>query len=310
MILPLQFPDIWDKYKVHETLFWTAEDLAYDSDSVTFAKLKPTVQEGIKKLMAFNALSEASGAEQPMIRATTLLESVQSPEARSFFGFQLAMETIYKEVHCHLYEQYSGEKNVPYTTCEKVVEDPTCIAKIEWLGALPAYRDDSIPFDERLLVGIIEKTIFFGASNLLKCWAKNEKVLPALVNAFSKMNRDNWFQASFAADLSNHLNGRVPEDAVKSIVEICIEIEYNFLCHILPLEEMKISNSDIKMYLRNAADEIFKLLHWSPKYKTICPIDWLQIQDKDLEPPAKPAKAVFPSQRQTKESVFAINEDF
>lgn len=308
VILPLQFPDIWDKYKYHESLFWTAEDITYADDVPSFSKLDSSIQAGVRRIMATNALSDSSlNVEDPCIRTTTLLECVQSPEARSFFGFQLAMETIYSEVYCQLYEAYTRD----HTELDESALKSTnhiCAAKRRWIQAIPI-ETRGIPFDERLLACIVEKTIFAGGNHILLCWAKTQDVLPAMRSGFLKIEKDHSVQANFAADLSIGLTGRIPEQSLKSMLTECVDIEYEFICRILPLEDMKIEKSDVKIYLERVANNILKNLHHTPLYKpSQVQITWLEDGMSHAAP--KKAKSIFPSQKRAQEDVFGEDEDF
>eukprot|EP01068_Selenidium_serpulae_P012458 Selendium_serpulae@DN5822_c0_g1_i3.p1 len=55
VILPLQFPDIWNRYKIHESTFWTAEDISYKDDQESFHSLSESLRAGLQRMMAFNA---------------------------------------------------------------------------------------------------------------------------------------------------------------------------------------------------------------------------------------------------------------
>merc|ERR1711865_451503 len=103
VIFPIQHPDVWEMYKKHEASFWTAEEVDLSQDNKDWDKLSESEQHFIKHVLAFFAASDGIVLENLAGQFST---EVQIPEARAFYGFQMAMENIHSETYSLLIEQY------------------------------------------------------------------------------------------------------------------------------------------------------------------------------------------------------------
>ena len=102
-MFPLQYPEVWEMYKKHEASFWTAEEIDLAQDNKDWASLNESEQHFVKHVLAFFAASDGIVLEN---LAQQFSSEVQIPEARAFYGFQIAMENIHSETYSLLIEQY------------------------------------------------------------------------------------------------------------------------------------------------------------------------------------------------------------
>ena len=93
VIFPIQYHDIWEHYKKHQALFWTAEELHLNDDLEHWEKLDKDEKYFIENVLAFFAASDGIVMEN---LGTRFMGEVQIPEARAFYSFQLMIE----EIHC------------------------------------------------------------------------------------------------------------------------------------------------------------------------------------------------------------------
>ena len=93
VLFPIQHKDIWDFYKKAEASFWSAEEIDLSKDISHWDKLSDNEKYFIKNILAFFAASDGIVNEN---LAQRFCNEVQYPEARCFYGFQIAMENI----HC------------------------------------------------------------------------------------------------------------------------------------------------------------------------------------------------------------------
>merc|ERR1712217_718898 len=103
VMFPIRFPEIWEMYKKHEASFWTAEEIDLSSDLKDWDGLSTDEQHFIKHILAFFAASDGIVLEN---LASAFSTEVRVPEARAFYGFQIAMENIHSETYSLLIEQY------------------------------------------------------------------------------------------------------------------------------------------------------------------------------------------------------------
>lgn len=93
VLFPIEYPAIWSMYKKALSSFWTAEEVDLSKDHDDWDKLSSNEQHFIKNVLAFFAASDGIVNENLAVR---FINEVQVPEAKSFYGFQIAMENI----HC------------------------------------------------------------------------------------------------------------------------------------------------------------------------------------------------------------------
>merc|ERR1719343_511150 len=106
VMFPIQHNEIWEMYKKHEASFWTAEEIDLSQDLKDWDNLSESEQHFVKHVLAFFAASDGIVLENLASQFST---EVQIPEARAFYGFQMAMENIHSETYSLLIEQYIRE---------------------------------------------------------------------------------------------------------------------------------------------------------------------------------------------------------
>ena len=90
-------------YKKAVASFWTVEEVEFNDEHKRFAELKPSEQHFIKQVLAFFAHSDGIVNENLV---QNFYNEVQMPEARCFYAFQIAIETIHEEMYSLLIDTY------------------------------------------------------------------------------------------------------------------------------------------------------------------------------------------------------------
>ncbi|MGK0367253.1 MAG: ribonucleoside-diphosphate reductase beta chain, partial [Thermoproteota archaeon] len=111
ILFPIEHHDIWDMYKKSMACFWTAEEIDLYQDLADWEKLNDNERHFISHILAFFSASDGIVNENLCIR---FYNEVQIPEARAFYGFQIAMENIHAETYGLLIDTYikdAKEKN-------------------------------------------------------------------------------------------------------------------------------------------------------------------------------------------------------
>lgn len=90
-------------YKKHLASFWTAEEIDLTQDMRDWEKINANEKHFIKYVLAFFAASDGIVAEN---LAQQFCTEVQIPEARCFYGFQIAMENIHSETYSLLIDTF------------------------------------------------------------------------------------------------------------------------------------------------------------------------------------------------------------
>ena len=129
VILPIQYDSIWKMYKKAEASFWTAEEVDLSKDMKDWEKLKEGEKHFVSHVLAFFAASDGIVNENLVER---FMQEVQVPEARCFYGFQIAIENIHSEMYSLLIDTYikdPAEREHLFNAVETV---PAVRRKADW----------------------------------------------------------------------------------------------------------------------------------------------------------------------------------
>ena len=90
-------------YKKAEASFWTAEEIDLASDLKDWNALNKNERHFVSHILAFFAASDGIVNEN---LAANFATEIQIPEARCFYGFQIAVENIHSETYSLLIDTY------------------------------------------------------------------------------------------------------------------------------------------------------------------------------------------------------------
>ena len=130
-------------------------------------KLNDNERYFIKNILAFFAASDGIVNEN---LAMNFMNDVQIPEARSFYGFQIAIENIHSETYSLLIDTYITDPNEKSKLFNAIETIPCVKQKAEW--ALK-WISDSSDFATRLVGFAAVEGIFFSGSFCALFWLKN-----------------------------------------------------------------------------------------------------------------------------------------
>lgn len=116
---------IWRMYKKAMASFWTAEEIDLSKDVPDWNnRLNDDERFFISHILAFFAASDGIVNENLLERFSN---EVQVPEARCFYGFQIAMENIHSETYSLLIETLISEPK-QRTYLFNAIENSECLA--------------------------------------------------------------------------------------------------------------------------------------------------------------------------------------
>ena len=219
VVFPLKYHDIWEMYKTQQHSFWTAEEIDLAQDLTDWnEKLNENEQHFIKMVLAFFAASDGIVNEN---LAENFLKEVQYPEAKSFYGFQIAMENIHSETYSLLIDTYikdSAEKDRLFHAIDNF---PSIKEKADW--ALKWIESES--FDERLIAFAAVEGIFFSGSFCSIFWLKKRGLMPGLSFSNELISRDEGMHCDFACLLyTKHLLNKLSKETVQKIITDAVDV--------------------------------------------------------------------------------------
>eukprot|EP01080_Neovahlkampfia_damariscottae_P006807 gene6807-10973_t len=273
VLFPIQHPKIWNMYKQAEASFWTAEEVDLEQDKNDWAtKLNKDEKHFITHVLAFFAASDGIVMENLSNR---FMCEVQLSEARSFYGFQIAIENIHSEMYSLLIDTYikdPKERNTLFNAIELV---PCVKKKADWAMK---WMSDKSSFATRLVAFACVEGIFFSGSFCAIFWVKKRALLPGLTFSNELISRDEGLHCDFACLLYSMLeHTKISEEEIHSIVKEAVEIEKEFICDALPVDLIGMNSKLMSQYIEFVADRLIQSLGYEKVYNSKNPFVWMEM---------------------------------
>lgn len=274
VIFPIQYHDMWDQYKNHMAVFWTAEELDFEPDIKDWENLNDKERHFISHVLAFFAASDGIVNEN---LAQRFYNEVQLPEARCFYGFQIAMENIHSEAYSLMIDTYIKDP-VEKDRLFNAIDHLPCVSKkadwaLKWISSKAS-------FGERLIAFAAVEGIFFSGSFCSIFWLKKRGLmLSGLCGSNEFIARDEGLHCEFACLLHDTLQpeNKVSEERVKEIITEAVEIEKEFITEALPVDLIGINPTLMSQYIEFVADFWIDRIGFSKVYNSANPFDWMEL---------------------------------
>jgi len=270
VILPIQYDSIWKMYKKAEASFWTAEEVDLSKDIKDWETLKPDEKYFITHVLAFFAASDGIVNENLVER---FMQEVQVPEARCFYGFQIAIENIHSEMYSLLIDTFvkdTAEREKLFNAIETV---PAVKRKADW--ALKWISAKNASYAERIIAFASVEGIFFSGSFAAIFWLKKRGLMPGLTFSNELISRDEGLHTDFACLMYKHLVNKLSHDRVYEIVKEAVEIECIFLTEALPVALIGMNCDLMVQYIKFVADRLLLELECPKVYNVTNPFDFM-----------------------------------
>lgn len=272
VLFPIQHDEIWKMYKNHVASFWTAEEIDLAQDAVDWNnKLSEDERHFIKHVLAFFAASDGIVNENLVLN---FMREVQIPEARCFYGFQVAIENIHAETYSLLIDTYikdAAEKTHLFNALETV---PCVKKKADW--ALK-WIDEAPSFAHRLVAFAAVEGIFFSGSFCAIYWLKKRGLMPGLTFSNELISRDEGMHCDFACLLYSMLQEKLDPKEIEAIIIEAVDYEMEFVSSALPVALLGMNAEQMCQYLKFVADRLLTSLGNERHYNVQNPFDWMDM---------------------------------
>lgn len=271
VIFPLSSHDIWAMYKKAEGSFWTAEELDLSKDRAQWETLTQNEQHFIKHVLAFFAASDGIVNEN---LAVNFMKEVQSPEARCFYGFQIAMENIHSEVYSLLIDTYIKEQDEKLRLLRAVDNIPCVRKKAEW--AMNWMESEEADFASRLMAFAAVEGIFFSGAFCAIFWLKERGIMPGLTTSNEFISRDEGLHTEFACLLYSHLTHKLSKTKAHKMIREAVRCEKEFIIDALPCSLIGMNAKMMSQYLEFVADRLLLQLGYPKIWNTQNPFPFME----------------------------------
>ncbi len=274
VLFPIKYHQVWDMYKKHMAVFWTAEELDLVPDLIDWeTKLNQDEKHFISHVLAFFAASDGIVNENLAIR---FMKDVQIPEARCFYGFQIAMENIHSETYSLLIDTYikdAKEKDKLF----HAVDNMACVAKkakwaLNWISSKKS-------FAHRLIAFAAIEGIFFSGSFCAIYWLKKRGLMAGLCTSNEFISRDEGLHCQFAVLMHSLLDKeeQISKEEITAIITEAVEIEKEFILESLPVSLIGMNSESMSQYIEFVADHWLTQLGAPKVFNTKNPFEWMEL---------------------------------
>lgn len=272
VLFPIKHATIWEWYKKSVASFWTVEEVDLSQDMNDWEnKLTDNDRKFIKHVLAFFAASDGIVNENLVLN---FMREVQIPEARCFYGFQVAIENIHAEMYSLLIDTYikePKEKDFLFNALQNL----ECVSKkgqwaLRWI-------ENSPTFAHRLIAFAAVEGIFFSGSFCSIYWLKKRGLMPGLTFSNELISRDEGMHCDFACLLYSMLENKLEPSEVHAIITEAVEYEKEFVTDALPVSLIGMNAEMMGQYIEFVADRLLMSLGCEKAYGTANPFSWMDM---------------------------------
>ena len=270
VIFPIKYNSVWEMYKKAVASFWTVEEISF-SDASEWSKLTENEQRFIENTLAFFAGSDGIVNENLVTR---FYNDVQIPEAKAFYTFQMAIESIHSECYSLLIDTYITDETKKHSLFNAMDNNPSIRAKADW--ALK-WIDSGDSFATRLVAFAVVEGIFFSGAFASIYYIKEKGLLHSLTFSNELISRDESLHTEFAVLLYGLLENKLDEAVVHALVREAVELEIAFVINTLQCGLLGINAALMSDYIRYVADRLLTQLNYTKLYHiNQCPLDFME----------------------------------
>ncbi len=272
VLFPIKHDHIWKMYKQAVASFWTAEEVDLHADLQDWEhKLNDNEKHFVKHVLAFFAASDGIVNENLVLN---FMREVQVPEARCFYGFQVAIENIHAEMYSLLIDTYIKnpvEKDFLFNALSNL---PCVERKGRWAMN---WIDNAPTFAHRLIAFAAVEGIFFSGSFCSIFWLKKRGLMPGLAFSNELISRDEGLHCDFACYLYSQLQNKLDPKEVEDIITEAVTIEKEFVTDALPVSLIGMNAALMNEYIECVADRLLVSLGNNKVYGTPNPFPWMEM---------------------------------
>ena len=271
VIYPIKYDKIWKMFKIAESSFWTAEEIDFAKDVNDWDnKLTENEKYFIKNILAFFAASDGIVNEN---LANRFFKEVMVPEAKAFYGFQIAMEIIHSEVYSLMIDTFIKDVQEKNSLLNAMSTIPCIKQKADW--ALNWIENTEACFATRLVAFAVVEGIFFSGAFCSIFWLKERGLMPGLCMSNEFISRDESLHTEFAVLLYSMIKNKLSQEQIHTIIKEAVVIELEFITESIPCNLLGMNAELMKEYIKFIADRLVVQLGYDKIYEAKNPFPFM-----------------------------------
>lgn len=271
VIFPIEHNKVWEMYKKAEGSFWTAEELDLSKDRTHWDALTDNERHFITHVLAFFAASDGIVNEN---LAMNFMKEVQWPEARCFYGFQIAMENVHSEVYSLLIDTYVRDAKEKSRLLNAIETVPCVKKKADW--AIHWMESEDADFASRLMAFAAVEGIFFSGAFCAIFWLKERGIMPGLTTSNEFISRDEGLHCEFACLLYSYLEHKLSKTKAHAMIREAVKCEKEFITDALSCSLIGMNAKMMKQYIEFVADRLLVQLGYPKIWNVANPFPFME----------------------------------
>jgi len=280
VLYPIKYTEIWHMYKRAVASFWTVEEIDFSKDINDWEnKLTENERTFIENILAFFSYSDGLVDENIM---TNLYNDVKVPEARAFYTFQSAIESIHSETYSLMIDTYVKDQEKRNKLFDGMNTISSIKKKADW--GIKWMSDKNATFAQRLVAFAIIEGVMFQASFAAIYYLKERNLMPGLCSSNVLISRDEGLHTEFAVLLYSMLKNKLDENTVIKLLKEAVDIEIEFITDSIPCSMIGMNNELMTEYIKFVADRLIVQLGYSKIYNSKNPFPFMErlsLENKD-----------------------------
>jgi ribonucleoside-diphosphate reductase beta chain len=263
-ILPIEYPDVWRMYKIHEASIWHAHEVRLDKDMKDWDELSEDAKYFLKMILAFFASSDMIVSENLCVR---FMKEIQMTEAQVFYGFQNMMENIHSETYSNMIDTYINDADAKTHLLNAVTTVPCIARKAAWARK---WIEGGQTLGERMVAFALVEGVFFSGSFCSIYWMNEKGKLPGLAKGNDFIARDEAIHVAFAVLMyTKYIQNKMSNKRFAQIMSEAVELEIEFITVALPCRLVGMNSVLMIKYIKYCANRLAKQLGHTPIYEDI-----------------------------------------
>lgn len=272
VLFPVKYDDIWQMYKTAQSVFWVPSEVDLTKDLSDWENvLNDNEKRFILNVLAFFSSSDSIVNEN---LAARFLNEIQVPEAKAFYGFQIAMEVIHQEMYSLMIDTYVKDSLEKQKLFDSIFTVPTIKKKADW--AIRWIQDKDANFATRMIAFAIVEGIFFSSAFASIYWLKERGLMPGLCLSNEFISRDEGLHCEFAIMLYTYIKNRLTQEEVHAIVQEATEIECEFVEDNLQVKLIGMNSDLMSEYVKFCSDRLLQQLGYEKLYNAKNPFPFME----------------------------------
>jgi ribonucleoside-diphosphate reductase subunit M2 len=199
---------------------------------------------------------------------------ITAPDARCFYGFQIAVENIHSKTYSLLINTYIKDPAEKTHLLNAIETIPRLQRKANW--ALKWCNSANARFAERMIAFATVEGIFFLGSFCTILWLKKRGLMPGLSYSNALISHNEGLHCNFACLIYSKLNNRLPKKRIFDIINSAVNIKIEFVVNTLPIELLGMNSIMMCNYIKFCANQLLIALGCDRYYKIGNPFEWME----------------------------------